>query len=409
MIHVRDHNQKKKLCDPSFMLVLRRVFIFLSVAYCQPPPGVWVTAPYALPSWGIPDVPLGGNGNLGILYDSWGSRGHGISPIPGPSKLNSVDIWFSTNSFWSCTSCNSYSPGCCAKAALGGVSIVSPSVHLTFINMTEDMSQGKLGSFWATPNGGLFSTVSIVHPDVNIVLSTLLYTPGKGDPPSLDLNVSTWVLGASAHRARPLPGSVACFSSSAQNVSCGDPGAQVVAATRMGSPLGSIHPTWAGLATGVLLSSPTSLSLVPSSPPGGPPGCFPCRGADWGVDTAFSLTAGAPGYVLTAEAETMGSYAHASDPSPNAVALLLPYLTAAAVADIQRDVLAFWGAFYSVSSVRLPTQPLLETVWWGSQYIGATAASRRALDVAPALYGPWETADYAMWNGDYVSVAHWQR
>lgn len=361
--------------------------------------GVWDTAPYSLPGWELPDVPLSGNGKLGVLYDSWGARGHGAPPAPGYGKTNALDIWFSSNSFWSCAGCTSASPGCCAKAALGGLSIVSAALGLNFLNMSQEIATGTLRSVWATAHGGVFSTSTLLHPVHNVALTSLAYAPGgAGDPPVLTLNVSTWVLGASAHRARPLPGSVACFPlppaalpTNTSSSCAADAAPAIAAATRLGSSVGGAstpRPVWAGLASGVVApGAPPAAAFAAWSPPGGAPGCFPCVGPAWGVDVLLPLAAGATAYVVTAEAET-ASYAPESDPALPAAQLLAPFLSAAGVASIQADAAAFWGKLYSVSSVSLPTMPLLETLWWGAQYHGAAAAPRGHTDVAPALYGP---------------------
>ena len=70
---------------------------------------------------------------------------------------------------------------------------------------------------------------------------------------------------------------------------------------------------------------------------------------------------------------------------------------------------AWWAKFYSKSSVTLPSSPVVEAYWYGSQYIAAAmSASTTVLQnneglLPPSgLYGPWVSSDSPSWNGDFT-------
>jgi hypothetical protein len=54
--------------------------------------------------------------------------------------------------------------------------------------------------------------------------------------------------------------------------------------------------------------------------------------------------------------------------------------------------------------VHLPTEPEVEALWNGAQYILACSASADvdAATPAPGLGGPFVTSDNSGWNGDYT-------
>lgn len=103
-------------------IVVNLVFA-VCVTSATPLPYYWNSYLNALPASQLPDVPLLGNGHLGIALDSHSSSSGAYAPA-GPGVANSIDLWMNTNSMWSCTACNGVDPdntvpACCSVVALG--------------------------------------------------------------------------------------------------------------------------------------------------------------------------------------------------------------------------------------------------------------------------------------------------
>ena len=76
--------------------------------------------------------------------------------------------------------------------------------------------------------------------------------------------------------------------------------------------------------------------------------------------------------------------------------------TTAQPAALVRSAVAWWRAFWRRSFVNLPTEPAIEALWNGAQYILASSASPDVdgATPAPGLGGPFVTSDNSGWNGD---------
>ena len=122
--------------------------------------------------------------------------------------------------------------------------------------------------------------------------------------------------------------------------------------------------------------------------------------------TVYSITAGTTIYILTTVADNVGTLDNRDDPALAAAALAATAKPPAAIAAASN---AFWRTFWNASSVSLPTRPVLERMWFGSQYNTAGSAASAAVNAKwnnrvppPGLYGPFATADFDFWNGDYT-------
>ncbi len=386
-----------------FFFVMRGalLFLFLSAATSGSTNlptyvGVWTTPTNALPAKQLPDVPISGNGQLGLLLDT---RAAPFPPSPPPPGAASFSIWFSSNDMWSCRAPppGSAVAGNCGKVALGGVTLTLPP-GLAFANFTQALASGELGSAWATAGGGLLTTRTRVHPSAAVATTALAWRPGAGDAPALALNATTWVREATPAHAAPAPAAVFCAAADGAPVPCGSPAAAAFGASRVASSGAAAYEPlarWAALAT-ALVGGGGGGGGAASAQPGA---ALTPHGAAWGATFAFSLAGGGAGATLvTAEAEA-ASYAAGADPGPAAAAAALAAAAAPAAVAAASD--AFWAAFYGKSSVALPP-PYLQELYDGAAYVLGCTAAARAGAAPPGLYGVWATADDCAWNGDYT-------
>ena len=95
--------------------------------------------------------------------------------------------------------------------------------------------------------------------------------------------------------------------------------------------------------------------------------------------------------VLTAQAETLTG---TTDPSPAALKLLKSVLdSSSGVVDVVMNSSKFWLEFWQVASVSLPSQPVIESMMYGAQYILACTSATSNASPGPGLYGVWATSD----------------
>ena len=370
--------------------------------------GAFSGYPNALPFIQLPrNSPMIGNGHLGTILDA--SSPPRNRSAAGPGAGNTLDLWHTSTSFWSCTdNCGKFDPyhavpSCCSAVALGGVSLrlgaLSPSGAPLNFSAAQDLDNGVLCTEFGSAGGGVVRTSTLQHPTQDLVETNVSYTPGAGDPPTLSLYVSTWVIGhnhlapAQWTSGTPAPWRAGCADAHGAEAPC--PGAALSFVSRNASTDSAMSmPVTAALATGVRLGAGAALrALAVTSAPAGPPG------EAWEVTHTVVLPGGAWVVITMAEAEARGK--GLGDPVPAALHLASAALveeggaTAAAAA-------AFWAAYSARAAVSFPNAPVLEDIWVGANYILATASSASAAWPAPGLYGPWTTADSGRWHGDYT-------
>ena len=397
--------------------------------------GVWHKPPAALPFHEIADVPQLGNGQIGVQLDARATPATNTpsapappSPAPGsvgPGRAGVLDIWLSSNGFWSCQPSNmSLANGTCGKGAVGGVSIAvgAEAPGLIFVNFTQHIQDGTIKSHWQTGGGGTLATVTTLHPTRPLATTTLDFQqlPGGSNhsSPSLTLNVSTWVVGASDWHAAPGPGSTGCAeigngaSAPARfPVDCSRPqhtvtnGVQLAAvASRHGNThqsdnAPSPRPRWAAIATAVTGNGATMLRMKRHAPEGGPGSGYYATGPEWGTSMLVRVAAGAAASLVTAEVEVAS---FADDPSSQAAAALRVALAPGELSRLEAERRAHIESYWSRAGISLPTQPAVEALWWGAVGGLAAAVSSDPAVPTPGLYGPFASADYAYWNGDYT-------
>ena len=389
-------------------LRLAALLVACSLATLPPQVGYWSSFTNALPNNKLPDVPLLGNGAIGILLDAY-STGAARPSAAGPGRANTLDVWIGSTNMWSCRAYSGPAKGMCGAVSLGGVSLSLPPALGPFeYAASQVLANASLGSTWTTPMGGILSTAHFLHPVSNLLVTELRWAPGSGEPASLSLSVTTWVGAASGEHAQPSPLSVGCASASggtaggAAPCASGTPSSPLLSlATRSsvgGGTANAPRATRAGLATGFVGGGGCDASAAAWSTAAPP-------GQAWGSTLAglaisSSAAGGAACVLLSAEAEATAP--DAADPALAAAAALAPLLTPAGIQGIADARDAWWGEFYSRSSVHLPMSPAAEALFAGAQYVLGCTASTDPGNAPPALYGVWVTSDGAAWNGDYT-------
>lgn len=369
--------------------------------------GTWHAHPNALPNGQLPDVPLLGNGHLGVALDAHDAAHVQNGTHSGPGRANTLDWWLGSNAMWSCVACTDVqtcpAAGLCQTVALGGISFsmlpIFPASTQLLFNASQALSNGTLTGMLITNNGGILSVKTHIHPVNNTVVSSLSWVPGVGDPATVRLRADLWVVGSNAagqpQGGQPTPSGVGCMSQDGSLVPCSDTASVAALFVARNATMDRSSPAFlvASLVTamvGVTSTNNVSYEVIEQSP------------RVWTVAAAFTLGAGDVVSAITGLAETRAL----QPPTPASIAafqLLQSALSqpqpAAAIAVASTS---WWETFWSKSAISLPDEPQIEALWYGAQYILACSASVDALVPPPGLYGPWVTSDEPGWHGDYT-------
>ena len=381
--------------------------------------GSWTGELPGLPSNLLPQSPLLGNGELGVLLGNGEYQG----PPPqadatrGPgAALPSLSFWLGSNAMWSVFNAQNGSAlgpnRTAARSAVGGVTIGLASLlgdGAVVFTAEQRIGGATLHTKHVSVRGN-FTTQTQLHPAKNVMQITCAWTPASahvsGDGDIANVSVSTWTWsqmqrctmvrgicrGLSPGWSHPLivPTSVGIDDAAA---------ASGLWVRRHATPANasSPHPVVATLATtiGALVGAPTTLRAQRA------------RNADalsFGAEAVATLTLDCTvpsGFSVTTGVATLATEAL----SLRAALALARTPNAAATIEAART--KWWKAFWNASSISLPTQPTIERFWRGSQYILGSAVPRAteaaaAAAVAPGLFGPWVAWDVVGWNGDYT-------
>lgn len=380
--------------------------------------GIWSTYINSLPNNQLPHVPIVGNGAIGLLYDSSSTNRSKGNNGWGPGRINTVDIWIGSTSFWSCTdTCTTVASGCCRLIGLGGISIsllptYPASLPLSVFNATQIISNGTLTSTFLTPDG-TFTTLTYLHPSLNLVVTNITYVPLTLR--TIFFNVSVWVVEESTDGNHPRPSTIGCADpSTGLKTICTThsvpnnthPDVLYVSRQATGNASTTTHPVWAGIAYRTFFSNENTVNQITvtntSILNNDNSTQYP-----WEITNTFMInpyqTDGTPLTVsiVTAEMEVIQDE-NAFDPGLGAAALLISSSEANPVI-IQQRGNVWWNNFWSQSSVSFPSRSsTIETVWYGAQYVLACTSSTDSSVPAPALYGVFATSSGCSWNGDFT-------
>jgi hypothetical protein len=203
--------------------------------------------------------------------------------------------------------------------------------------------------------------------------STLLTTLVAGDQP-LTLSWTTWAFNSTGGFAKTgtAPSGSAAWASRALNGTNRPVTAAIV--SRLLSPLLPSPPASADNAAGYGTGLPKQ-----------------------GTPLQFTLAAGATVQIMTTVLTSVTTAAAPAD----TLKLALADNAQAEPAVVVADAGIFWHAFWNRSSVTLPPKwAHVERFWYQSQYL-LGMASRRGR-IAPAIWGPWISADMGLWGGGYT-------
>jgi hypothetical protein len=256
-------------------------------------------------------------------------------------------------------------------------------------NTSTFVAQQRLinGSLWTARkgiDGASFITDTIIHPDENIVLTSLTFD--HSDPTAtINLAVQVWTVGHNHH-----------VRTTAASACAVDTNAVSACSRRYNTPnatAGFFSP-WTAIASAIYNTSGHITHDVSNEDM-----------MSTATTYIHAMHAGTTVQLITTLADNLlgGS---AVDPGPSAATLAHTSDPATIVAASK----SFWISYWNASSVSLPTRPALERMWFGSQYatVGAAASATVASKFKgkklppPGLYGPFATADFAFWNGDFT-------
>ena len=404
--------------------------------------GSWTADTDELPNNLLPSVPLIGNGYLGVALSSvpFGSfQEPGLVPSRGPGAQcrdpgcgthgPGLNLWLGSNAMWgvygaSADRADLGPAGRAQRTHLAGLTIDvgelfrgddAPTTVVGF-SAQQHIANGTLVARHSSARHGVLETVAFVHPALNVLVVNCSWTP-----------------------ATPANGTVpATASAAAASVVAA---ANVTVATWTYARMQNYNPNHGGLNPGQTwpLIAPVTAGLTPEgvqwiTRSTTPDNVTTPRAVHAAVATAtspgatavavvdqFVLHAGAKNQIsqaatvltLQAPAKNAASFTVITAVADNLLRVAdAPELVAVAAAAVAAPTAApgavaaaateHWRAFWGRSRVRLPTQPLIEHMWLGAQYILGVSASSDPRVPAPGLFGPFVTWDVNGWNGDYT-------
>ena len=346
------------------------------------PVGHWKGHISGLPNSQLPDAPTLGNGYTGVML--------GDSHLPGSA---SVDLWVNTNSMWSCdnNTASSSSPGhansnwgpgrltpaVCSLVGLGGVSFAVQQANIQQHNFVAEQ-RTENGQLYTKQTvgapSGMVETLTYIHPSENAIVTNITSTV----PGGAVLDVVLWVYTNGRSTATGSGGG-ALWASREASKPC--------EAQQCDNSIKRIRTALA-VKIGEAATYFNTTSLLPGYASVGARVTLPTNG--------MTLS------IVTALADNLLK-ANDYDPTPDAKALAIDTSASA----VEAAATSYWAAFWTKSSISLPSSPAVEAYWRGAQY--ATACMTPTTKVlakyggkAPpsGLYGPWVSSDRPGWNGD---------
>jgi hypothetical protein len=316
------------------------------------------------------------------------------------------------------------------RAALGGISFTaSDATSFTHFAAQQDIGKAQLSTTQSTDSGGLLKTLTYMHPESNVAVTNVTWSPGRsGDQTEmLDLVIRTWVPSSTSKNFTgknqygtwdTLPTDVRCCDAKGFSQPCATNNRSSIS----GSGSGRFHcvsrnassnqksiakMVWATIVTkieGGSFESATTINetfIKPNQTVNDNPFNFGCLTVD-GVSSKVHIAAGQVLSITTAVGESKFNTSHAQatsvDPTPATAELAF----SASAAGTARAASTWWQHFWNKSSISLPSQPYLEVLWYGALYATAAFASYDSAREPSGLYGPFVTSDYPQWYGDFT-------
>jgi hypothetical protein len=365
--------------------------------------------PYVQPSHArrdfhhMPDGPLVGNGNLGVLVgggNSWND--HNTTTFPW------IDLFISTNSFWVLTGAN-HTKGvpfrgrdAVPATLLLGVTRIGLPASFTGCEFSaeQDIATATVHVNLTSKAGvvvGVSLFVSPLSPSVWTTVST------SGTTTDVAITLNTTVLSHFYHREPhinttfPVQTSAVCSTSGATSTvtrasDFAESGLVITGAIQhtvrslrggrdsVAAP--SCHTTGSTEATlSFTLAPQQPISIVSVVRTSKDPECVPRPGVGGSVAPLCGLS-------------------HNATLAANAISQDLSSVT---MKQAVADHAASWKTFWAVSSISLPSAPETEAFWYGAQYVLNSAIPHAGQEqTPPGLYGPWGSQDNPGWHGGYT-------
>ena len=389
------------------------VVLLPAVAHCTvatswtPTVGVWNGSLPALPQTtggNLPHSPMLGNGYMGVqLSTDRASPSIVNASVRGPAApQSSLHLYVGSNAMWGIYPALKPALGPTGKgtrravggASLSGLDDLLGSSASSFAAEQRILS-GELHTTSESAAGAL-TTVTRMDPHANALTLTCSWAPSQAklrtnEHASLNLTLSVWALNRypgtpPGQHDGPFKGpALLPTSSSVLN-------GTTLVVTREAVPADIKSPrrikvALAAVVQPPLLTGASSVQAAGADPVTAARGFVP-------VDPSkrFSFT------VVVAMADNLHS--------PTADTASLGDVAAKLAQDVDASGLAasasaWWANFWARSFVHLPTQPSVEALWNGAQYILACSASADVdpATPAPGLGGPFVTSDNSGWNG----------
>ena len=342
-------------------------------------------------------TPLLGNGYVGATLSSQ------RAPLALPQNGSTVDLWINSNSNWDCqTSGKSLPPAHCSTRMLGMLSI--GVIGEAFGSGTELETEQRLGNgtLWTrrTARGGTatLETETLIHPDANVLVHEVRLTSSGAQRLGLQATLLTY--GPNRHLSRATAACKLLGGNTRWTAACSRR-----FHTLGGNSTYGFRAPWTAL--GLTTDRTSALPLATRR------GNTTINGYEVEYVTAtFDTGSSSTGsntvlrFVVSLTDNLLGT----NDDDPTEAAAMLALSTEASA--VARASASFWASFWgdeTSPAVSLPTRPAISAMWYGAQYATACAYPTNSMVARtggkappPGLYGPWTTADYAFWNGDFT-------
>ena len=360
----------------------------------------------------VPDGPLVGNGNIGVVAGSGN-----VWNISHPW----VDFFVTTNSFWALTG-QGHSEGKPFRGRLslpGAMQLGVQRLHLpasfagAAYSAVQDVDSAYIQVNLTSQAGVTVSATLFVSPLAPVFYTTIT-VHGSSSPLTLSLNTSVKDRfyereNNGYNTSYAMATTAACSGQSTSMVTRDSEFAEAPSNT---SITGAISSTVLGGGGGG--GSGGSSSSKGGGGSGGSAACV--TGGQTSATLTFSASAAAPTTVASVVRTTKDPSCVAlpklgtpplcglsTTDSAAAAALVVKSAAGITLEEAAADHAQSWAAFWNVSSISLPDAPETEDFWFGAQYVANSAIPHEGQEqTPPGLYGPWSTIDNPGWHGDFT-------
>ena len=399
-----------------------------------PTVGVWNGSLPSLPQTSggnLPHSPMLGNGYMGVQLATARATAPIVNGSRGPATPgnDSLHLYVGSNAMWGIYPATKPALGPTGKGtrrAVGGVSLTGLEALLgagAAFSAEQRIMEGELKTR-SSSSAGAFTTTTKMDPRANVLTLACSWAPGAAQSAAAgpaNLTLAAWALTTyPGHPPGQRPGDPDQGPAVVPAIASVLDGATLVV-TREAVPTSITSPRRIKVALAVAVQSAALAGASSSQAAGADPvsaatgqlSIDPAHPSSFTVVVAMVRHTHTPSlrpYALTACTHPMAvprqaDNLHTPDASTTALGAAAAKLAhAAAPSTLSASASEWWAAFWARSFVHLPTEPAIEALWNGAQYILACSASPDVdpATPAPGLGGPFVTSDNSGWNGDYT-------